>query len=151
MNRIPYDFSLVFRGSRDGFDAYLFYERCDNKNATIVIAKIKGTNQIVGGFNPLDWNGSGYKNTEDSFIFLFENYIDINTGKIGRAIEIGCDSAYGSVFGWYISDSSDLMYSDDEWSSSTNSYTNLNIPKKFEVDDCEVFQVIKKNVFIQKY
>ena len=43
------------------------------------------------------------------------------------------------------------MYSDDEWSSSTNSYTNLNIPKKFEVDGYEVFQVTKKNAFIQKH
>ena len=30
-----------------------FHEKCDDKQTTIFIAKIKDSEQIIGGFNPL--------------------------------------------------------------------------------------------------
>src|SRR5207248_10095480 len=72
VRNIPYSFNLLYRASRDGNTPEAFHEKCDNKGATIVIVKIKGSEQIVGGYNPFDWDSSNsYKTTTDSFIFSF--------------------------------------------------------------------------------
>src|SRR5437762_2813367 len=42
---IPYNFKLLYRSSRDGFNTNSFHKNCDNKGATIWIAKIKGSKQ----------------------------------------------------------------------------------------------------------
>ncbi|CAI2188981.1 12259_t:CDS:2, partial [Funneliformis geosporum] len=48
----PYSFNLLYRASRDGNTIAAFHQTCDNKGANIVVIKIKGTEQIVGGYNP---------------------------------------------------------------------------------------------------
>src|SRR5581483_7580902 len=58
-----YMFNLLYRASRDDNTAAAFHTKCDGKGATLVIAKIKNSEQIVGGYNPLDWSGGGYKST----------------------------------------------------------------------------------------
>ncbi|RHZ51836.1 hypothetical protein Glove_469g39 [Diversispora epigaea] len=67
----PYEFKLLVRGSRDGFDVKTIYNICDKVSKTIIILKIKGTEEILGGYNPLEWdkNKNRYKKTEDSFVF----------------------------------------------------------------------------------
>jgi hypothetical protein len=149
LEKTPYKFNLILRGSRDGFNANTFHEKCDGKGATIMVVKIRGTNRIIGGYNPLDWNGNGDKNTTESFIYSFGNYNDIFTGKIGRVLQpefaVRCYSNYGPLFGTYNLGSNDIMMTEHgEWSSVTNSYPNLNIPRNFEIDDYEVFQVVLK-------
>ncbi|RIA83347.1 hypothetical protein C1645_833994 [Glomus cerebriforme] len=149
LTKISYKFNLILRGSRDGFNANTFHEKCDNKGATIIVAKIKGTNRVVGGYNPLDWSGNGDKFTSESFIYTFQNYHDFNTGRIGRVIQneyaVRCYSNYGPLFGSYNLGSNDIMMTEHgEWSSVTNSYPNLNIPRNFEIDEYEVFQVVSK-------
>src|SRR5436190_294697 len=68
---IPYDFKLLYRSNRDGLDNKVFHRNCDNKGATIWVAKFQGA-QLIGGYNPLDWSGNCvWKNTTDSFIFDF--------------------------------------------------------------------------------
>src|ERR1700722_1136357 len=47
---IPYDFNLLYRASRDGDIAAAFHEKCNDKGPTIVIEKIKNTEQIIGGY-----------------------------------------------------------------------------------------------------
>src|SRR5205085_3222741 len=64
---IPYDFKLLYRANRDGFDNQSFHRNCDNKGATIWVAKVQDSTQLIGGYNPLDWSGSGWKSTADSF------------------------------------------------------------------------------------
>ncbi|RIA94895.1 hypothetical protein C1645_758839, partial [Glomus cerebriforme] len=54
---IPYDFKLLYRSSQDGIDTKSFHRNCDNKGATIWMAKIKNSSQLIGGYNPLDWSG----------------------------------------------------------------------------------------------
>jgi hypothetical protein len=151
-----YKFNLILRGSRDGFDPTSFHNKCDNKGANIVVVKIKNSNQIVGGYNPLDWNRFGWKNTPDSFIFSFSDYKDINTGRISRINNnkyhgaVISDPEWGPVFGKYRKGSScDLcMNPNGEWSSYPNSYSRINIPRNhFDIDDYEVFQIEKVNVF----
>ncbi|RGB33855.1 hypothetical protein C1646_743102 [Rhizophagus diaphanus] len=149
LTKIPYKFNLILRGSRDGFNANSFHEKCDGKGPTIIVVKIKGSNRIIGGYNPLDWNGNGDKTTTESFIYSFGNYNIITTGRIGRVLQpeyaVRCYSNYGPLFGSYNLGSNDIMMTEHgEWSSVTNSYPNLNIPRNFEIDDYEVFQVALK-------
>ncbi len=52
-NNIPYDFKLLYRQSQDGVDTKIFHRNCDNKGATIYIAKIKDSTKLIGGYNTL--------------------------------------------------------------------------------------------------
>ncbi|RHZ65631.1 hypothetical protein Glove_313g31 [Diversispora epigaea] len=67
----PYDFELLVRGSRDGFDVKTIYNICDKVFETVIILKVECTGEILGGFNPLEWdnNQNQRKRTEDSFVF----------------------------------------------------------------------------------
>ncbi|RIB01885.1 hypothetical protein C2G38_2150254 [Gigaspora rosea] len=83
-----YRFELLIRGSRDGFDASKFHEKCDGEGETLVILKVKGTDEILGGYNHLSWNRKKKINvinqkTNKSFIFALDKN-NINDPKIGR-------------------------------------------------------------------
>ena len=61
---------LLFRGSRDGFDAAKFHQLCDNKGPTITLIKsVKGL--IFGGFSSINWarNVNNFKSVPGSFLF----------------------------------------------------------------------------------
>jgi hypothetical protein len=151
LRNIPYNFNLLYRASRDGDTINKFHEKTDNKGANIVVAKIKNTNQIIGGYNPLDWNAIGtWKSTTDSFIFSFEDYYNIDTGKIGRVTNMGyaifCHGDFGPVFGVNKNASCDIMSrSNGNWSSEPHAYPDIGIPGNYVVENYEVFQVVEKN------
>jgi hypothetical protein len=68
-------FSLLWRGSRDGFGAGDFHRHCDGyANTLTVILDTKGN--IFGGFTPVEWE-SAVKNKADSslrsFLFTIRN------------------------------------------------------------------------------
>jgi hypothetical protein len=50
-----YEFKLIFRGSRDGFTAKKFHKICNNKSHTVTIIKVKNSDEILGGYNPIKW------------------------------------------------------------------------------------------------
>ncbi|RIB08447.1 hypothetical protein C2G38_2211631 [Gigaspora rosea] len=50
----PYEFKLLLRGSRDGFTNATFWNLCNKKTNVIVVMKVKGTDEILGGYNPID-------------------------------------------------------------------------------------------------
>jgi hypothetical protein len=152
---IPYNFKLLYRASKDGYTAEEFHANCDDKDATIVVAKITNSEQIFGGYNPLSWDLSGeYKSTNDSFIFSFTNRTNLQTSKVAycndNQYSIYCGSEYGPAFGG----GHDLYCQDDNWYfSNPYSYSDIDIPRNtrddddyyvITVDDYEVFQVVKK-------
>ena len=64
----------LLRGSRNGFTPKKFHELCDNKPHTVTFIKVKGAEEIIGGYNPTIWKSSGdWNKTKDSFIFSFKN------------------------------------------------------------------------------
>jgi hypothetical protein len=142
---IPYDFKLLYRSCQDGIDASSFHRNCDDKGATIWIAKIKDSTQLIGGYNPLDWSGNGYKTTSDSFLFNFTNGNNISTAKVSyvdkKSCAIYCHTNYGPAMG-------NLLCCDNNWNydnyDNGNRYPKIGIPEKFVVEDYEVFQVIIK-------
>jgi hypothetical protein len=147
---IPYNFNLLYRASRDGNTEEAFHKNCDNKGATLVIVKIKNSNQIVGGYNPFSWDTSDWKSTYDSFIFSFTNKNDLKSTKVGYSngdhYSIGCFKNNGPYFGGY---NSDLDFYGGTWYSHTHRKNNCSYPKidiptdGFIADDYEVFQVVK--------
>jgi len=145
---MPYNFNLLYRANRDGYTAAVFHEKCDGKGATIIIAKIEDSEQIVGGYNPLDWDLNDlWKSTKDSFIFSFKNRMMIQTAKVGYSNgdqhSIGCYSNYGPTFG-----GKDLAICENNsnyWTSKPMSYPKIDIPKLFYAEEYEVFQVAKKS------
>ncbi|UZO06930.1 uncharacterized protein OCT59_027235 [Rhizophagus irregularis] len=94
-----YKFQLLLRGSRDGFTPKTFHEICDNQFRTITIIKVKDSNEILGGYNPIAWESNefdesdesddeldeeNFGTTKDSFIFSFENSVDIESYILSR-------------------------------------------------------------------
>ncbi|CAG8706214.1 1419_t:CDS:2 [Dentiscutata erythropus] len=68
-----HSFNLLLRGSRDGFSARKFHELCKDKGSTVVIMKVAGTGEIIGGYNPENWKG-GF------FDLWMSNYNNLSKG-----------------------------------------------------------------------
>ncbi|GES90398.1 BTB/POZ domain-containing protein [Rhizophagus clarus] len=66
-----FDFKLLLRGSKNGFDIGTFHKRCDGIDNTIVIIKIKGSGEIIGGYNPFSWQSLFIIGLQS---FPYENY-----------------------------------------------------------------------------
>jgi len=117
--------SLIYRASRDGFEANKFHTKCDNKSKTLII--IKSTNGYVfGGYTEKSWNHSGglfsdAKNDPNSFIFslINKNQRPIKL-KWLQKYAIYCHTMCGPVFGG----GSDLSIADQS-NVNTDSYSNL--------------------------
>ncbi|RIA83342.1 hypothetical protein C1645_743125 [Glomus cerebriforme] len=141
---VPYDFRLLYYSSKDGFDNSSFHKNCDNKGATIWIAKIQDSTQLIGGYNPLDWGGNGWKYTTDSFLFNFidgNNISTVNLGYVNNTnYAVYCDNYYGPTMG----DLTCLSFNNCTYNNNGHYYPNINIPTNFTVEVYEVFQVIKK-------
>ncbi|RIB22677.1 hypothetical protein C2G38_2173374 [Gigaspora rosea] len=72
----PYEFKLFLRGTRDGFIPASFWNLCDKQTNLVVVVKIKGNDEILGGYNPIGWDkpiGRKHMNCEESFIFSLRN------------------------------------------------------------------------------
>ncbi|GBC05836.1 hypothetical protein RclHR1_06460007 [Rhizophagus clarus] len=145
----PYYFKLLHSSNKDGFNTDTFHKNCDNKGATIWVAKIQGSTQLIGGYNPLDWEGNDWKKTEDSFIFNFTDIKNIHTAKLGyvnqKFYAVYCGNEYGPKMGYLNS------YSSNNWTNNNNInrnnvYPNIGIPEKFMVENYEVFQIVKKQL-----
>ncbi|GBB92967.1 hypothetical protein RclHR1_20920003 [Rhizophagus clarus] len=139
-----YKYSLLLRGSRDGFGIEDFKLKCNNKGATVVLIKLKNSNKIIGGYNPIKWSGSNkFLNSNSSFIFSFySNTLNSFTIVLSRvaisnyAIADGADKNQG--FG-----ESDLFIFKRSCKLAHYS-AKIHDSENFEIDDYEVYKVIEK-------
>ncbi|CAB5367644.1 unnamed protein product [Rhizophagus irregularis] len=92
-----FNFDLIYRGSRDGFDKDIMQNKCRGQSTTILVIKIKESGIIIGGYNPLVWNcvysyskRSGitevWEKTTESFIFSLGNKKDFKKIEISRVV-----------------------------------------------------------------
>ncbi|PKY27790.1 BTB-domain-containing protein [Rhizophagus irregularis] len=147
---VTYDFDLLVRGSRDGFDKNIFHKYCDKKKPTVTIARVKNSNEILGGFNPCNWKsvaGFGeFISTEESFIFSLDKD-NLENSIFSKVIDtehtILTSRKRGPFFGHGNSDF-ELLYRDKLGQCSKNGYEKAirQSNEYFEVDDYEVFKVI---------
>ncbi|EXX65301.1 hypothetical protein RirG_134580 [Rhizophagus irregularis DAOM 197198w] len=72
-----YEFKLLYRDFRvyGSFTGYQNCQKaCKNQFRTVTIYKMSDSNEILGGYNPIEWKFDGsYGITNDSFIFSFKN------------------------------------------------------------------------------
>jgi hypothetical protein len=117
-------FSLLWRGSRDGFGARDFHVRCDGHANTLTVI-LDTAGNVFGGFTPVAWeSSSGFKADDSlkSFVFTLKNPHNIPARRFalkvaGKNLAIDCHSGCGPLF-WEIGVSG-------ECDSNTLSYTNV--------------------------
>jgi hypothetical protein len=119
-------FSLLWRGSRDGFEEEAFHGLCDDRANTLTI--ILDTNgNIFGGFTPVKWESlkSVYKadDSQRSFLFTLKNPQNIPAKIFELKVErkdraIYCNSERCPCF-W------NDLYISDHCNSQNGSYTQL--------------------------
>jgi len=93
--------NLVYRASRDGFEAANFHSKCNDKAHNLVVIKSTQGN-VFGGYTDQDWSGNRiFKNDPNSFIFSLINKQNKPTVIKCNEYEhaIFCDSFYGPIFG----------------------------------------------------
>jgi hypothetical protein len=119
----PYEFKLLYRDSRDGlsgsnrFDR--FCEACKNQSRTVLIIKMKHSDEIIGGYNPIEWKfNDSYGITKDSFIFAFGGDDGIEDHILSR-VKDETKAIYGSFF-----TSFGPSFGDKDMCLKKNSYNN---------------------------
>jgi hypothetical protein len=100
------NFTLLYRGSADGFHASSFHAKCDGHGNTLTIIRTKKGN-IFGGYSPCVWDSNGAKRDESgtSFIFTLRNphlrdpmIFRLRADQRHEAIYGASD--YSATFGW---------------------------------------------------
>ncbi len=95
---------LLYRATRDGFEASSFHSKCDGKAKTITIIKTKD-NYVFGGYTDASWDSSNsYKAASSAYIYsLRRNGVsnlskhNISNNDHGKAIFT--NPSYGPTFG----------------------------------------------------
>ncbi|RIB28889.1 hypothetical protein C2G38_2156876, partial [Gigaspora rosea] len=122
----PYEFKLLLRGTRDGFTKDSFWRLCDKQTHLVVVIKVKGTDEILGGYNPIGWDKPTgvrfYKNCNESFIFSLKN------GAIQNSI-LSRDNFDQRIDCW------NSQYSYEKRIRSDNGYSS------FSVEEYEIYQI----------
>ncbi|GES97835.1 carbohydrate-binding module family 13 protein [Rhizophagus clarus] len=90
-----YEFKLLFRNGLA--TRKFFHEFCDGKSHTITVAKVKDSNEIVGGYNPIAWDSNNDR-------VINEQYAIYNQGNRGPIFGRGdldfwrCAPKHGDTF-----------------------------------------------------
>ncbi len=136
-------FSLLWRGSRDGFEASTFHRLCDDKANTLVL--IKSINQsIFGGFTSIKWKSpikKLEKTSADDSAFLFSlknkwnnpivlpviknNYQDTQTLQHAVFHSQATGPAFGQHFGGYPLDFRYDLFVNDR--SNENEFSHIHL------------------------
>jgi len=99
---LNYKWTLLYRGTRDGFSANDFHSKCDGHKNTLTIVKPHGTSYLFGGFTSVTWESSNkFKSDPNAFLFSLTNKGN-KPCKIKQIIttkSIGCHPDYGPTFG----------------------------------------------------
>ncbi|GES93555.1 hypothetical protein GLOIN_2v1868421 [Rhizophagus clarus] len=144
---LPYKFKLLLRGSRDGFTPKRFHELCDGKPYTVTFIKVKGTDEIVGGYNPLIWESSRvWGETKDSFIFSFKNRDAIISRVKNSNYAVDYSTICGPQFGYDLticSTDRSINYSKIFCKQHFYVKSIRDTEDEFLIEDYEVFQLIE--------
>jgi hypothetical protein len=152
--------SLLYRGTWDGFGTNVFHSKCDGHSNTLTILKAKYSSYIFGGFTSVSWespaNGK-FKSDANAFIFSLTNKesqplkMKIDPHEHHRAIF--CSSYYGPTFGqdiileenfnktMYSRSDLGFTYKHPQYACGTNEAESfLAGTYEFQLDEIEVYQ-----------
>ncbi|RHZ70837.1 hypothetical protein Glove_266g7 [Diversispora epigaea] len=162
LTNIPYEFELILRGTRDGFAPQTFWNICHGHARTVILVKVKGTDEIIGGYNPLAWDkdtDGKWMETKDSFIFSVKNgniensilsrvnqpkYAVLNRSKNDQ-IQMG--PHFGDF--WMHSEKSDFTLDNYCYCRSIGIYYEKPIrssSERFSIINYEVFKIVRKTI-----
>ncbi|UZO04949.1 uncharacterized protein OCT59_025310 [Rhizophagus irregularis] len=139
---------------KDEFTPKKFHTLCDNKCHTVTFIKVKDSEEILGGYNPLKWESSRtWGKTNASFIFSFKNKNNFKDAILSIIKDTNNALNYHSIFGPCFGKDL-LMYtstgSADMDIDVTKIYNEQNYYEKsireggnFPMEDYEIFQIIK--------
>ena len=150
---------LLYRGTRDGAEARIFHNKCDNQGPTICLCKNEKDN-IFGAYASISWTSNGgFCSANGSFLFTLTNIHGIaptkypNTKNYDWAVYHG--QSYGPIFGGnndlhicnnYVNDNSSyakLGYSYPDILGRGNSiFSGDNNSNKFKLKELEVFKLL---------
>lgn len=147
MNKNVKFFNLLYRGSRNGFRAQDFHEKCDGKKNTITVVLTRNGRRF-GGFTHAKWDKSnGYKTDEKGFLFSLDSKEVYANKKDNYGIY--CYNDKGPSFG-----GGHDLFIDDNCNKDNESYDNSNHSyetygkkyalagtKYFYVEDYEVYEL----------
>ncbi|RHZ77712.1 hypothetical protein Glove_174g47 [Diversispora epigaea] len=162
LTNIPYEFELILRGSRNGLAPQTFWDICQDYANTVIIIKVKGTDEILGGYNPLTWRDSIFffyllnEKKEDIFIFSLKNG-NVQNPILSRVknsqnaimnynqnfdLLRSCGPRFGGGDLWMYSSSGDFTLG-NECSCAKEHYEKpiRTTIDKFSIEDYEVFKV----------
>ena len=115
-------FKLLYRASRDGFEASNFHAKCDNQPRTLTIIKTT-VGYIFGAYTACTWDSSGNDKADpNAFIFSLVNVRStplLIPVKVGNNQSIYCGATYGPFFG-----GNDIVISNNS-NTTTTSSSNL--------------------------
>ncbi len=121
------NWSLIYRGTRDGFGAKDFHRKCDSILNTLTAIKSTSGN-IFGGFTEKPWSTKNSAITDyKAFVFSLKNY----SNKPFKAVcsrdseyAIGCYSDCGPVFG---ADTKLEIYIESNSNTNKKSFSNFGL------------------------
>lgn len=140
---------LLYRATRDGFNAKSFHKLCDGKGSTITIVKTD-TGAIFGGFTNIDWlQADNYYKDTNAFLFTLINPHSISPTRIiiknpDKAIYVKKDS--GPCFG------NDIVINFQKNTLLQESYTYdintmLTNSTEFNIAQMEVWNIFGNDIF----
>jgi hypothetical protein len=150
--------SLLYRGTRDGFGAKDFHSRCDDHANTLTIFKAKQSKFIFGGYTTVAWDSSSeFKSDPNAFLFSLTNKdntpVKMKIDPNRHHVAIYCHSRYGPIFGndiCIVNNANTIMdcssnlgynYKHPQYEEGTNeSKSFLAGSYEFQLDEIEVYQ-----------
>ncbi|CAF3999523.1 unnamed protein product [Rotaria sp. Silwood1] len=147
---------LIYKASRDGFDANTFHSRCNNKGSTMTIIQ-SNNNYLFGGYTAIAWTSNGsYASDTRAFLFTLTNphnipptkYL-INPSQTGNAVyhHSGYGPTFGSGHDMHLANASNSNNSSyigfpsgylDTTGKGNNTFTGA---RNFSASDIEVFKL----------
>jgi hypothetical protein len=154
--------SLLYRGTRDGFASRDFHSLCDGHSNTLTIFKAKESKFIFGGFTSVSWESSTHlewKSDAKAFIFSLTNIenkpLKMKIDSKRHQYAIRCRSEYGPTFGGghdiHIANNANTTmdsysflgrtYKHPQYGLNTNeAFTFLAGSHNFQLDEIEVYK-----------
>jgi hypothetical protein len=98
---INIEFIRIYKGSMHMLKPTAFHEHCDGIDHTLTVIKVKGTDEIIGGYNPVSWHKKGpkYVDTAYSFIFALRSEMNILSTCKDPRMAIRNGTSVGPNFG----------------------------------------------------
>jgi len=149
-------FSLLWRGSLDGFETSKFHAACDGKANTLTVIKTT-TDCIFGGYTSVPWSSDlSYKSDSTAFLFSLENPRNLpsklkssNENAVFHSPSMGPTFGGRNTFGGHDLYVANLSNTNKNSFNSPYPYSYLNgqTDVQFFLGDSFTFQTVEVEVF----